>query len=71
MRTDLCKKSIIIRRAENINGLIRQYIFKGSSFENLIPKDIQRIENRLNHRPKKTLGWRTSYEVFYEYLKAS
>jgi len=29
---------------ENINGLIRQYIPKGSSFENLTQKDIQRIE---------------------------
>ena len=56
---------------ENINGLIRQYIPKGSSFENLTPKDIQRIENRLNHRPRKTLGWRTPYEVFHEHLKVS
>jgi IS30 family transposase len=56
---------------ENINGLIRQYIPKGSSFENLTQKDIQRIENRLNHRPRKTLGWRTPYEVFHEHLKAS
>jgi len=56
---------------ENINGLIRQYIPKGSSFENITPKDIQKIENRLNHRPRKTLGWRTPYEVFHEHLKAS
>jgi len=56
---------------ENINGLIRQYIPKGSSFANLTAKDIQKIENRLNHRPRKTLGWRTPYEVFYEHLKAS
>jgi len=56
---------------ENINGLIRQYIPKGSSFENLSAKDIKRIENRLNHRPRKSLGWRTPYEVFYEKIKAS
>jgi len=56
---------------ENINGLIRQYIPKGSSFENLNAKDIKRIEDRLNHRPRKSLGWRTPYEVFYEKLKAS
>jgi IS30 family transposase len=56
---------------ENINGLIRQYIPKGSSFENLTAKDIQKIENRLNYRPRKTLGWKTPYEVFYEKLKAS
>ncbi len=56
---------------ENINGLIRQYIPKGSSFEHLTAKDIKRIENRLNHRPRKSLGWRTPYEVFHENLKAS
>ena len=56
---------------ENINSLIRQYIPKGSSFKELSAKDIKRIENRLNHRPRKSLGWRTPYEVFYEKLKAS
>ncbi len=48
---------------ENINGLIRQYIPKGSSFEHLTQKDIRHIENRLNHRPRKSLGWKTPYEV--------
>jgi len=56
---------------ENINGLIRQYVPKGSSFEHLTKKEIKHIENRLNHRPRKSLGWRTPYEVFYENLKAS
>jgi len=51
---------------ENINGLIRQYIPKGSSFENISKKQIRQIENRLNHRPRKLLGWRTPYEVFHE-----
>jgi len=56
---------------ENINGLIRQYIPKGSSFEHLTKKDIKHIENRLNHRPRKSLGWKTPYEVFHQNLKAS
>lgn len=56
---------------ENINGLIRQYIPKSSSFEHLTQKDIQHIENRLNHRPRKSLGWRTPYEIFHENLKVS
>jgi IS30 family transposase len=56
---------------ENINGLIRQYIPKSSSFEHLTQKDIRHIENRLNHRPRKSLGWRTPYEVFHESLKVS
>lgn len=51
---------------ENINGLIRQYIPKGSSFENISKKRITEIENKLNHRPRKSLGWKTPYEVFHE-----
>lgn len=50
---------------ENINGLIRQYIPKGSSFEHLTNKEIKHIEDRLNHRPRKSLGWKTPYEVFH------
>jgi len=51
---------------ENINGLIRQYIPKGSSFENITIKQIKEIENKLNHRPRKSLGWKTPYEIFHE-----
>ncbi len=43
---------------ENINGLIRQYIPKGSSFENISKKQIKEIEDKLNHRPRKSLGWK-------------
>ncbi len=56
---------------ENINGLIRQYIPKGSSFEHLSAQEIKHIENRLNHRPRKSLGWKTPYEVFHENLNVS
>jgi len=51
---------------EYTNGLIRQYIPKGSSFANITQKDIQEIEDKINHRPRKNLGWKTPYEVFYE-----
>ena len=50
---------------EYTNGLIRQYFRKGSDFSNISPKRIQEVEDKLNHRPRKTLGWRTPYEVFY------
>lgn len=51
---------------ENINGLIRQYIPKGSSFDKLTKREIETIEDKLNHRPRKSLDWRTPYEVFHE-----
>lgn len=56
---------------EYTNGLIRQYFPKGSSFENITPERIQEVEDKLNHRPRKTLGWRTPYEVFYGLEKAA
>jgi len=56
---------------EYTNGLIRQYFPKGSSFTHITPEIIQEVENKLNHRPRKTLGWRTPYEVFYGLKKAA
>lgn len=50
-------------RNENTNGLIRQYLPKSSSFEHVTQADIQVVENALNSRPRKSLGWRTPSEV--------
>ena len=50
---------------EYTNGLIRQYIPKGTSFENITAEYIQEIEDKLNNRPRKSLNWRTPNEVFY------
>ncbi len=49
---------------ENTNGLIRQYIKKGSSFENITEERIQFIEDRLNNRPRKILGYLTPNQVW-------
>ncbi len=49
---------------EYINGLIRQYIPKGTSFENITAEYIQMIEDKLNNRPRKPLNWKTPKEVF-------
>ena len=42
---------------ENLNGLIRQYIPKSSDFSKLSEQLIQEIENRINNRPRKRLGF--------------
>ena len=42
---------------ENCNGLIRQYFKKGSSFVHLTDEDIKKVENKLNNRPRKRLGY--------------
>lgn len=50
---------------ENTNGLIRQYFPKGLSFELITDNQVQMVMNRLNNRPRKTLGFKTPNEVFF------
>jgi IS30 family transposase len=50
---------------ENTNGLIRQYFPKKYDFANITSSDVQRVAARLNNRPRKTLGFRTPNEVFF------
>ena len=52
---------------ENTNGLVRQYFPKGSNFLKLTPVDVLRVENKLNNRPRKTLGYRTPTEEFLRF----
>jgi IS30 family transposase len=51
---------------ENLNGLIRRYLPKGTDFRTVSNEQIKHIEYLINSRPRKRLGWRTPYEVFYE-----
>jgi IS30 family transposase len=50
---------------ENTNGLIRQYIPKKSCMKNLNQATCDRIAYKLNTRPRKRLGFRTPYELYY------
>lgn len=50
---------------ENTNGLIRQYFTKGSSFEKITDKDVDEVMEKLNHRPRKTLQYKTPHSVFF------
>ena len=51
---------------ENINGLIRQYFPKGMSFETIQDHHVKIAMDRLNNRPRKTLGFKTPIEVFFQ-----
>ena len=48
---------------EQVNGLIRRYLPKGSNFNNVTAAEINRIEKRLNNRPRKCLNYRTPRDV--------
>ena len=50
---------------EHTNGLVRQYFPKGASFEYVTQEEIEKVENFLNNRPRKVLGYRTPNEVFF------
>jgi len=50
---------------ENTNGLIRQYIPKRSCMKRISQSDCDRIAYKLNTRPRKRLGFKTPYEVYY------
>jgi IS30 family transposase len=49
---------------ENTNGLVRQYFPKGTDFTKLTAKDVQRVEDLLNNRPRKALNYHSPNEVF-------
>jgi IS30 family transposase len=51
---------------ENTNGLVRQYFPKKYEFAKISDQDLQQVEDLLNNRPRKTLGYRTPNEVFFK-----
>ncbi|MBD8078647.1 IS30 family transposase [Cellulosimicrobium arenosum] len=53
---------------ENTNGLLRQYLPKGSDLSVIGPEELVAIQDSLNGRPRKTLGYLTPSEKFAELL---
>jgi len=48
---------------ENMNGLVRQFCPKGSDFSKYTDSYIQYVEDLINNRPRKSLGYKTPNEV--------
>ena len=55
---------------ENTNGLIRQYIPKSCPISIVRPSDVSWIEDQLNQRPRKTLGYLSPAEFAQNKLYA-
>lgn len=51
---------------ENTNGLIRQYLPKGTSMKDLTQARCDRIAQKLNTRPRKRHGYKTPEEILYD-----
>ena len=47
---------------ENLNGLVRQYYPKRSDFKHLTQKQVNKVQTKLNNRPRKRYNYRTPVE---------
>ncbi len=52
--------------SENTNGLIRQYFPKKLDFRKIDDNSIEHVMERLNNRPRKTLGLATPNDMFFK-----
>ena len=51
---------------ENTNDLVRFFFPKGFDFRTVTDEDIQFVEDLINNRPRKCLGWKTPAEILEE-----
>lgn len=51
---------------EQVNGLVRQYFPKRHDFATIAASEITHVTERLNHRPRKALSYKTPREVHFK-----
>jgi IS30 family transposase len=55
---------------ENTNGLVRQYLPKGTDLSGYSQEELNAIAAEINERPRKTHGFRSPAEVYCEFIDA-
>ena len=53
---------------ENTNGLVRQFLPKGTDLSGYSKEQLDAIADLMNGRPRKTLGWCTPLQVYGQWL---
>ena len=54
---------------ENTNGLLRQYFPRSADLSTFTQRQLDAVADRLNGRPRETLGWKTPAEVIQQVLR--
>jgi IS30 family transposase len=50
---------------------LRQFLPKGTDRAQFTQRDLNRIAELMNDRPRKTLGWKTPAQAFAEEIKSA
>ncbi len=53
-------------KVERMNRDIREYLIKGKDFNNITQKEINKVMKIINEKPRQSLGWLSSKEVFLQ-----
>jgi transposase, IS30 family len=53
---------------ENTNGLVRQYLPKGTDLSGYSQAQLDTIADQINGRPRKTLAWATPFALYSQWL---
>ena len=48
---------------ERLNGMVRQYFPKGTDFSSVSQKQLALVQDQINRKPRRILGFRSAFEV--------